>query len=69
MKIKVHQGKFVGDKYIQPDFPVTDETATKMIESGVAEVTTSNHARWGSGIYEKVGTEWICVSSDWDTSG
>ena len=70
MKIKVSQATFNKEgRYIQPTFPVTDESVKDMLASGVAEETDRTTARWGSGIYEKVNNEWVCISSKWDTSG
>ena len=70
MKIKVSQGKHDNNgMYIEPTFPVTDESVKDMLESGLAEKTESISASWGSGIYDKVNNEWVCISSKWDTSG
>jgi hypothetical protein len=68
-KVIVYQGKWKGNDYVQPLFPINDENVKKMLKSGVAEKTESSHANWGSGIYEKHENKWVCISSDYDSSG
>ena len=68
-KIKVSQGMLVKGVYTQPTFPITDKNVNKMLKEGIAEVTNDIRAKYGSGIYEKIEGEWVCISSKWDTSG
>ena len=66
---KVKQGSWIGNDYVQPIFPVTNESIDTMLKTGIATEVVTPVSSWGSGIYTKEGEEWICVSSDWDTSG
>ncbi len=66
---KIVQCKWSDNGFVQPIFPVTDESIKTMLETGIATPTETTKASWGSGIYTKEGDEWICIDNDWDTSG
>ena len=68
------QGKTVNGKWTSPIFPLTDDAMLKMLASGIAKALghedRTYYAECGHGIYVRNGNdEYICVASNWDSSG
>ena len=71
----VHQGMVDSrGNFIEAILPITDESMLKMLGIGIAKALGTSRpvypASWGSGIYERDEEgNYICISSDYDTTG
>lgn len=69
---RVKQGCTHNDKWVTPEYPVTDESMLVMLSNGLATAlghTKPQYTDWGSGVYERNDKgEYNCVLSNWDSS-
>ena len=71
---EISQGKTYKDRWITPDFPITDKGLAGMIETGLAKYIGNEEkeyrAPWGSGIFRRVEKDtYELIDENWDTSG
>ena len=72
LKQGMHHGEGAERKYYQPKGMNELGGFEFNMEHGLLEEIPENalsYANWGEGRYKEVDGRWVCVSSDWDSSG